>query len=67
MRNAKKTHNAINESRVVFSFTFIKSINPKKITELVEYLGDLSGIGYDLIKLETYHIDEDTGKKSNIM
>ena len=29
MRNAKKTHNAINESSVVFSFTFIKSINPK--------------------------------------
>lgn len=45
----------------------VKSINPKKIIELVESLGDLSGIEYDLIKLETYHIDEDTGKKSNIM
>lgn len=45
----------------------VKSINPKKIIELVESLEDLSGIEYDLIKLETYHIDEDTGKKSNIM
>ena len=45
----------------------VKSINPKKIIELVESLGDLSGIEYDLIKLETYHIDEDNGKKSNIM
>lgn len=45
----------------------VKSINPKKIIELVESLGDLSGIEYDLIKLETYHIDKDTGKKSNIM
>lgn len=45
----------------------VKSINPKKIIELVESLGDLSGIEYDLTKLETYHIDEDTGKKSNIM
>ena len=45
----------------------VKSINPKKIIELVESLGDLSGIEYDLIKLETYHIDEDTGKKSNII
>lgn len=45
----------------------VKSINPKKIIELVESLKDLSGIEYDLIKLETYHIDEDTGKKSNIM
>ena len=45
----------------------VKSINPKKIIELVESLGDLSGIESDLIKLETYHIDEDTGKKSNIM
>ena len=45
----------------------VKSINPKKIIELVESLEDLSGIEYDLIKLETYHINEDTGKKSNIM
>ena len=45
----------------------VKSINPKKIIELVKSLEDLSGIEYDLIKLETYHIDEDTGKKSNIM
>ena len=45
----------------------VKSINPKKIIELVESFEDLSGIEYDLIKLETYHIDEDTGKKSNIM
>jgi len=45
----------------------VKSINPKKIIELVESLEDLSGIEYDLIKLETYHMDEDTGKKSNIM
>ena len=45
----------------------VKSINPKKIIELVESLEYLSGIEYDLIKLETYHIDEDTGKKSNIM
>ena len=45
----------------------VKSINPKKIIELVESLEDLSGIEYDLIKLETYHKDEDTGKKSNIM
>ena len=45
----------------------VKSINPKQIIELVESLEDLSGIEYDLIKLETYHIDEDTGKKSNIM
>ena len=45
----------------------VKSINPKKIIELVESLEDLSGIECDLIKLETYHIDEDTGKKSNIM
>lgn len=45
----------------------VKSINPKKIIELVESLEDLSGIEYDLIKLETYHIDKDTGKKSNIM
>ena len=29
MRNAKKTHNAINEMSVVFSFAFIKSINHK--------------------------------------
>ena len=45
----------------------VKSINPKKIIELVESFEDLSGIEYDLIKLETYHKDEDTGKKSNIM
>ena len=45
----------------------VKSINPKKIIELVESLEDLSGIEYDLIKLETYHKDEDTAKKSNIM
>ena len=45
----------------------VKSINPKKIIELVESLEDLSGIEYDLIKLETYHIDEETGKKTNIM
>ena len=31
----------------------VKSINPKKIIELVESLEDLSGIEYDLIKLET--------------
>ena len=45
----------------------VKSINPKKIIELVESLEDLRGIEYDLIKLETYHKDEDTAKKSNIM
>ena len=45
----------------------VKSINPKKIIELVESLEDLSGIEYDLIKLETYHKDENKRKKSNIM
>ncbi len=44
-----------------------KSINPRKIIELIESLEEIGEIRYDLIKLDTYNIDENTGKKSSVM
>ena len=45
----------------------VKSINPKKIIELIESIENLHNIEYELIKIDTYHMDEDTSVKSEVM
>lgn len=45
----------------------VKSINPKKIIELIESIENLNNIEYELIKIDTYHMDEDTHMKLEVM
>ncbi len=45
----------------------VKSINPKKIIELIESLVDINNIEYDLIKIDTYNMGEDTNEKFEVM